>query len=291
MMQKYDAAAKAKGVCIVPHCGIDSVPSDMMAYLCAKAAREHCNVGIRDCVNSIQKISFKASGGTSHTAIGLVEAYPLRFLAASLRPTALCPIPAPKVKPSTTGVLPSVLGWRHVKDLGLLTDSPSAGADVGIVYRSWALLDGGRYYGPNFSFTEYLRTPNVITGMLTHYLLGLALFALYLRPFRWLLRRFAYVQGTGQDRQEANKGRLVFKAVATADEPRKRRTFASFEYNGAGYYMTGITLVEAAMVLLRDGDVLGKRLAGMITTATLGYGYVERLRKAGIKLEYGMLDP
>lgn len=83
---------------------------------------------------------------------------------------------------------------------------------------------------------------------------------------------------------------LSYKAVATADEPSKRRSFATFDYNGSPYYMTGITLAEAGLVLSRGGDCLGKRLGGMITSATLEMEYVERLQKAGIKLQWGMLD-
>lgn len=290
MMRKYHEAAKSKGVCIVPHCGIDSVPSDILAYLCAKTTREKLNVGLKDCVNSLQKISATASGGTAHSAVGLLEAYPLKFLGESLKPAALCPIKPPKAKPTTNGILATLLGWRYVKDLGVLTDSPQAVSDVGIVYRSWGLFNSGAFYGPNFTFTEYMRASNVITGTLIHYLFAAFFLGMYFRPFRWLLRKAAYVQGLGPEREEANKGVLSYKAIATADEPGKRRAYATYYYQGAPYYMTGITLAEAGLVLSRGGDVLGKRLGGMITPATLEMEYVERLQKAGIKLEWGMLD-
>jgi hypothetical protein len=261
----------------------------MLAYLCAKTIRDTLNTSLKDCVNSIQKIAFGVSGGTTHTAIGLVEAYPLKFLNASLKPTALCPISPPKAKPGTKGIVSALLGWRYVKDLGVLTDSPQAASDVGIVYRSWGLFDGGKFYGPNFTFTEYMRVSNVVSGTLVHYLLATFLIGLYLRPLRWLMRKAAYAQGSGPDREEAKKNVFSYKTVATADDSSGRRAFATYFYRGAGYYMTGITLTEAALVLSRGGDCLGKRLGGMITTATLEMEYVERLQKAGIKLEWGML--
>jgi len=290
MMNKYHDAAKAKGVCIVPHCGIDSVPSDILTYLCAKTTRERLNTGITDCVNSLQKLVGNASGGTIASALGLVENYSLKFLQKSLHPTALTPIPAPKAKPSTLGLLYSLLGWRHVKDLGVLTDSPQAVSDIGIVYRSWALFNSGAYYGPKFTFTEFMRASNIIAGGFIHYASLTFFMLMYLRPFRWFLRKFAYVQGEGPTREDANKGSISYKAIAKADEPKQRRSFASMHYQGGFYYLTGIMLAEAGLTLARGGDTLGRRLGGMITPATLEMEYVERLQKGGIEIEWGLLD-
>jgi short subunit dehydrogenase-like uncharacterized protein len=290
MMLKYHSAAQAKGVCIVPHCGIDSVPSDILTYLCAKTARSSFNTGIRDVVNSLQKIVGNASGGTTASALGLVENYPLKFLQKSLHPAALCPIPAPKAKPSTLGVLPSLLGWRRVKDLGVLTDSPQAVSDIGIVYRSWALFNEGAWYGPNFSFTEFMRANNVLAGSLIHYGLTTFFLMLYFRPFRWLIRKFGYAAGDGPLRADADKASISYKAIAEADEAKRRRTYATMSYQGGFYYLTGIMLAEAGLTLVRGGDTLGRRLGGMITPATLEMEYVERLQKGGIKVEWGVLD-
>jgi short subunit dehydrogenase-like uncharacterized protein len=273
----------------VPQCGIDSIPSDILAYLCAKTAREKLNVGLRDCVNSLQQAVGRLSGGTSHTVIGLVEAYPLSFINASLKPGALCPVEPPKTKPSTVGLGSAVLGSRRVLDLGTLTDSPQAFSDVGIVYRSWGLFDSGAFYGPAFTFTEYLRVSNGLVGACVHYMLGFVLIGLCIPPVRSMLKCLAYKPGTGPDREESAKNILSYKAVATADEPEGRRCYATYHYEGSVYYMTGITLVEAALVLSRGGDCLGKRLGGMITPATLEMEYVERLQKAGIKLDWGTL--
>ncbi|KAF2802703.1 uncharacterized protein BDZ99DRAFT_512369 [Mytilinidion resinicola] len=281
MMRKYDKAAKAKGVCVLP--------SDILAYLCAKTAREKLNVGLRDCINSLQTLVGTFSGGTSHSVIGLVEAYPISFINASSKPTALCPIAPPKATPSTIGRWSSLVGSRHVSGLGRLTDSPQALSDTGIVYRSWGIFDAGAYYGPQFTFTKYMRVSNGLIGACVHYLFAIVLIGLYLRPVRSIFKRLSHSPGAGPDAEEAAKNILSYKAVATADEPRKRRVHATYHYEGSVYYMTGITLTEAALVLSRGGDCLGKRLGGMITPTTLEMEYVERLQRAGIKLGWGML--
>ena len=206
-----------------------------------------------------------------------------------MKPLALCPAPPPKREPASS-LLSKLLGWRQVPDLGILTYSPQAASDIGIVYRSWGLFDSGSMYGPNFTFSEFMRVRNGFIGSILSYLFTFATVALYFAPFRWLLKKYVYPPGSGPTKEETAKNRLSYKAIATADEPKKRRAFATFDYTGGGYYMTGILVAEAAMVLLRGGDVHAKRLAGMVTPATLEMDYVERLQKTGIKLNWGLME-
>lgn len=58
-------------------------------------------------------------------------------------------------------------------------------------------------------------------------------------------------------------------------------------YDGGIYNVTGIFAAEAAMVLLRGpDDVFAKKLGGgILTTATLGQPYIDRLIKAGVIFE------
>ena len=78
--------------------------------------------------------------------------------------------------------------------------------------------------------------------------------------------------------------------IAHADDESQKRSYATLHWDGGFYYLTGVMLAEAAMVLVRGGDVLGKRLGGMITPATLEMDYVERLQKGGIKVDWGMMS-
>lgn len=54
------------------------------------------------------------------------------------------------------------------------------------------------------------------------------------------------------------------------------------------YLLTGVTLAEAGMIILR-GNEGKKHLAsfggGLLTPACLGLEYVERLKQAGVKLQ------
>ncbi|KAF2400612.1 NAD(P)-binding protein [Trichodelitschia bisporula] len=290
MLQKYHETAKANGSFIIPQCGIDSVPADLLAWLLVRHVRKTLNTGVREVVNSLQKISGAISGGTATTAISLIEAYPLKVLRKSMHPFALCPIPAPP-KFSPGGILSKLLGYRTVPDLGVLTTSPQAGSDIPIVNRSWGLFDNGALYGPNFRFSEYMRTRNAFTGALTAYAFGLLMLGLVFKPIRSLLKRLAYAPGEGQTKEEAKHNVLRYKATAVADAQPARRAVATFDYTGPGYYLTGVMLAEAALEVLDGGDFYARKIGGgMVTPATLGEGYVERLRKAGCKIEVDMLD-
>jgi short subunit dehydrogenase-like uncharacterized protein len=229
------------------------------------------------------------SGGTATTAITLVEAYPLKFLAEAMKPFALSAVPPPKETISES-FWTKLLGYRKVPDLGILTDSPQSGSDIPIVNRSWSLFSNGEYYGSKFSFSEWLRVKSRFMGMVVHYVTAVSLAMLLFRPFRRLLKGLVYQPGSGPTKEESSKNVLSYKAIATADHASKQRSVATFYYRGGGYYMTGILVAEAAMLVLRGGDNLAKRLGGMVTPATLEMEYIERLRKAGIKIESKMID-
>ncbi|QDS75068.1 hypothetical protein FKW77_006704 [Venturia effusa] len=289
MLLKYHDTAKNNGSMIIPHCGIDSVPADILTYLCVREIRSKLSVGAKSCINTLQKATGKISGGTALTAITLIESYPLTFVGKSMEPYALSPLPEPKGKTGES-IMTKILGYRSIPDLGILTDSPQAGSDTGIVYRSWALFEGGEWYGKNFAFSEFYRVPSAFMGAVVHYVLSFGLVALLLPPVRWLLKRMAYEPGQGQTKEETAKNEMWYKCIATSDSPEEKRAVSTFGFVGGGYYMTGMLVVEAAMTILRGKENLAKRLSGMVTPACLEMEYVERLKKAGIQIECKMME-
>lgn len=63
-------------------------------------------------------------------------------------------------------------------------------------------------------------------------------------------------------------------------------------YDGGLYRVTGIFAVEGAMVVLRGPeDIPAKKLGGgILTPSTLGQPFIDRLVKAGVKVETSLLD-
>ena len=86
---------------------------------------------------------------------------------------------------------------------------------------------------------------------------------------------------------------MHYRAVGVADTERGERALAQFEWGGSAYMLTGVTLAEAAMVVLR-GDLkateAGRRGGGLLTPATLGGQFIERLTKVGVKMDVCMCE-
>lgn len=106
------------------------------------------------------------------------------------------------------------------------------------------------------------------------------------------------IGGAGTDYRVSSgtkNDRLVYRAIAVADHNEldtPERASAGLEWTGSGYYLTGLLLAEAAMVILRgEGTTEAQKLGGgILTPATLGQQYVDRMRKAGVKIDVGMMS-
>ena len=230
------------------------------------------------------------SGGTLATVLGILDYYSLKELGDASAPWALSPVPGPK-RSRGSSLLTRLLGVRFDTDLGTLTSFIAASGNTAIVQRTWGLLDNGRYYGPKFHYSEYMQVRNALVGVGIHLALVFAGLALLFPPFRWLAKKFVYQPGQGASKESTKNHALEYRAIATADQDNQNpsRAIAKFRYNGNLYYLTGIFLAEAAMVIIRDDDLVRTLGGGVLTPAMLGQPFVERLRKAGVAFEVGML--
>lgn len=60
-------------------------------------------------------------------------------------------------------------------------------------------------------------------------------------------------------------------------------------FDGSMYHLTGICLAESAIILAREDTFAHKLGGGVLTPATLGASYLERLQKAGLKTVVKMM--
>ncbi|OCL04489.1 hypothetical protein AOQ84DRAFT_346151 [Glonium stellatum] len=300
MIEKYDETAKKNGAIMIPQCGLDSVPADLLAYILSRHIRSTLSAPTASVIVSLHAFKSGISGGTANTMLDLFDHYPLSHLGASMKPYALSPVqPMAPTPPPSSGLLHRLLGIRYVPELGTLTDGLMASVDTSIAHRSWGLYtqspDPDAAYGPRFRFTEYMRAKNTFTAALIHYAFLLGFSLLLLPPTRALLspllRRRLPLPGAGPAKDAIKKEFLNYRAVGVADTQRGERALARLEFGGGAYMLTGVTLAEAAMVMLR-GDLgateAGRRGGGLLTPATLGDQFVERLKKVGVKIEVRM---
>ena len=207
----------------------------------------------------------------------------------SSKPYALSPIPGHKDE--QVPLLTRLSGVRYVPDLGTLTTGLAGDINTSLVQRSWGLLNRGDYYGQRFQYKEYATTRNSFTGLVTHLVITFGLAALAIPPVRWLAKVFVHQPGEGPSRESTAKDRVEFRAIATADTEGSKRATAICGFNGSAYDFTGVLMAEAAISIVRDGNNSPAREigGGILTPATLGQAYVDRLRNAGVVLEASML--
>ncbi|KAI4094659.1 MAG: hypothetical protein LQ344_002130 [Seirophora lacunosa] len=289
MIQKYHDTAKANGAIMIPQIGMESAPSDLLAWSLARVIKEKLSQNTKEVVASIHEIHSQPSGGTLATVVGLLDHYSLGEMMRASAPWALSPIPGPKSS-AAVSLKTKMLGVRYEQDLGTLTTSITAGPNVAIVQRTWGLLGGPKSYGPNFQYHEYMRVKNSLAGVIIHFALSLGLFALAMPPLRWLLQYAAHnfhAPGQGTSKADAAEEMLELRAVAEADDgsSHPRMAMAKFRYDGSIYYMTGVFLAEAAMVILKNDGLVKELGGGLLTPAMLGQPFVDRLRNAGVILE------
>jgi short subunit dehydrogenase-like uncharacterized protein len=200
-----------------------------------------------------------------------------------MSPFSLSASAPPKNIPSQP-ILEKVFGVRAIRDLGTVTTSPSAIADITIVHRSSSLMP--ELYGPQFFFHQYLSVRNAMIGLALHFgfMIGISLLAL--PPVRWLVRKFVFAPGSGPRREDSTNDRLEYHAVATADNAEAQRVFGKITYGGGMYLFTGLLLAEAARVILDEEEKIKKvSRGGIVTPATLGQDFLDRLEKCGCNVE------
>lgn len=220
-----------------------------------------------------------------------MDHHTLSELSASSKPFALSPIPGPRSH-STASPFTKILGIRTHPVLGLLTTSIQAGADIPIVQRTWGLLGGAKLYGPNFYCEQYMRTTSRLRGIALHFAITVGIVLLVIPPVRWFLKKLIYAPGDGPTEEESRTHKVEYRAVAVADVPgtAKPRAYARAWYESGMYHLTGLLLTQAAITLLKDDVVAKKFGGGILTPATLGQPYIDRIDRAGFKFEVRMLE-
>ncbi|CAG7932398.1 unnamed protein product [Penicillium olsonii] len=284
IIEKYHETAKANGAIMIPSTGVESAPADVLAWSLAKRVREDLSSPTRQIDGTIKEMkSSGPSGGTLNTILTMFDWLPVSELSRSMTPFALSASPSPNKMPSET-ILEKVFGVRAIRDLGTVTTSPSAIADITIVHRSSSLMP--ELYGQKFVFRQFLSVRNALVGIALHLGFAAGLTLLLFSPVRWLLRKFVFAPGAGPSREESTNDRLEYNAIATADNAEKQRVFGKISFAGSMYVFTGLLMAEAAMVILNEEEKIKKiSRGGIVTPATLGQDYVDRLEKVGCSVE------
>ncbi|KAJ0107590.1 saccharopine dehydrogenase [Diaporthe amygdali] len=291
MIKKYEKVAKQTGSMLFPEIGFESAPADLIVWSLAKHNRTELAAKTREAVMSIHRINAAPSGGTLASLLGFFDTFSLKEITETMRPFALSPVPNPNAASHKPSLKTRLTGLRTVPNLGKMTTCLAGDSDRAIIGRTWGLFEQigtkeAEAYGPNFAFSEYMRTRNWLSGVLMHW--GIAVVSVLLvalPPLRSVVRRFVYKQGDGPDKEQSKKHEIEIRGVAAPDTERPvgKQAFCRATYFGSMYALTGTLLAEAALTVLEDDIDLGG--GGVFTPACLGQGFVDRLDGAGFKIQ------
>ncbi|KAH7018796.1 Saccharopine dehydrogenase-domain-containing protein [Ilyonectria destructans] len=290
MISKYHDMAQASGAIMIPQSGFDSAPADLIAFVVATHLRRTLNVSTAEVLTSVD-VRSNPSGGSLLTALSMFDFYSSSQIADSYKPFALSPVQPPvSSAPPSQSFRTNFFGTRYDRELGFLTDWYQSAMDTAVVQRSWGLLAGGEAYGPNFRFGEWMAAKSSFHAAMVHLKMAFGTTIVLLSPARWILKKLVTRPGEGPAPEAAKNDYAHFRAVGVADSPNHERVVATLKVKGSLYSFTGLAITEAAMVILRGGETEAKKLGGgILTPATLGDEYVERLRAVGVEFDVKIL--
>ena len=181
-------------------------------------------------------------------------------------------------------MLSRMFGYRNIPGLGICSTSFLAICNESVAHRSATLLPEA--YGPAFHLHEFLPVPNIFSALLVHLFTRLGLFLLAIPPLRALLKMLIPPGSSGPDISKANIERQTFCALGNPASKEGKKVLALFRWNGSLYYCSAAMGVEAAMTVLGTERTPAHQIGGgILTPATLGMPFIERVRNMGATLE------
>lgn len=127
--------------------------------------------------------------------------------------------------------------------LPLLSTSMSGKANEAIVFRTWGLMKQElalqkEFYGPEFTYREFMYAPGFIRGMLMHYFIVVGGYLLLLAPVRALMRQFVFKPGDGPDMEKAREEVIELRAIgkAASEAAGNKQVLGKLTYHGSMYY-------------------------------------------------------
>ncbi|KAF8539824.1 Saccharopine dehydrogenase-domain-containing protein [Trichophaea hybrida] len=299
MIKKYHQTAKNKQAIMIPQCGFESAPLDLGTFALVKAIRDELAMGVGDVKFSVHELKGAVSGGTLETSLCLFEHATLHDICKAAKFDALSPVKGPK-QPFRYPICRDV-------DLGILTSWIGSTGDRSIVYRSWGLIEGGKFYGENFSWKEYRRVSNYVSAFSLLIIMNIAIIIPLLSPLRWLVRKILHPgKGEGPSNEfgcQLLKGlslftnisrsrrnhRVEWRGVATVDDDSDtpRKAFVRVQSTVDPYNLTALCIVQVANSILFNKTTLAAKLGGgILTPATVASTELfELLEQGGLMIE------
>lgn len=264
MYVKYHEVAKQNGARIVHCCGFDSIPHDLGAYFTVLQLPQDEPITVESRVRASGMIS----GGTFHSALnGFGHAKQTIDAVRARR----------KIEPRPEGrkvgtMLPKL---KRDKQMGMWV-APLPTIDQFIAERSAATLDR---YGPSFKYGHNYAAKHLATVVAGTIGVGTVMFLAQIPPLRRAMGKLI-PPGTGPS--EARRAKSWFR-VEFVGKSGGETVRTAVSGGDAGYGETSKMLAESGLALAFD--VVPERAGQLTPVAAMGDALLERLPRAGIKIE------
>lgn len=301
MIRAHDGTARANGVCIVPTCGFDSIPSDLGCFMVVDYMRTKLRQGVAD-VKAGFSVGGSASGGTLHTMMGLIDSGRARDMA---NPRHLCVPPtdvddAPDPRAIVGPVRNTVLAWdADFKKWQI--PFLMAGVNNAVVRRSayLAAVAGTPYTRPTtdaaaasdevdsvpFTYNETMSRSGFLRAFFIAGMMGVGVLLAMVSVCRRLAARFVLpAPGTGPSPAVRSRSFFRTKFVATSVGAAPVKVIGEVSGGDPGYDETAKMVAEAGLCLAENRDELPGRGGGILTPASaFGHTLIRRLTKANMQ--------
>jgi len=284
LIERHHADAVGSGTRIIPCCGFDSVPSDLGAYLIARAVlRQHGEPCTS--VKACHSMRGGLNGGTLASALNMMDAKQEKLFADPflLNPAGARPLAASRhADPIAPHLDLDFNAWVGPFVMGPI--------NTRVVRRSAALLAaaGDAAYANDFSYQEYQRfgagplAAAAATGVSLS--MGLGRAAMQLEAVRQVTKALAPAPGTGPSEHSMDNGSFRCELVGKSASGKQVRGRIAGQ-GDPGNRATTRFVCEAALALALDQDKLPGG-GGVLTPATgLGDVLARRLAAVGMTVE------
>ncbi|KAJ3750462.1 Saccharopine dehydrogenase-domain-containing protein [Lentinula detonsa] len=298
IIERYDYVATKTGSILVPACGMDSLPADIVVHMANNALKALSKDAAQplqiDTSTSSYDLHGVFSNGTISTIVSTLGSTPKHKLTESLRDYYLSPVagrPSPSPRLKYAMALPST---REIVVGGYFLMS---GSNRSVVQRSWGLLEwnflntrspeaNARRYGPMI-YEEFMRQKNTLSSVLLTLTLVIGFTLMTIPPVRWFIGKLGMKETSVDLDKELESGSIDVINVTTSlpsssfPEPVKVETTISAK-GDPGYYLSPIMMAESALALLLDSEELPPlaKKGGVLTPAiAFGDVIVRRLQE------------
>ncbi|KAF8718970.1 hypothetical protein AX14_011616 [Amanita brunnescens Koide BX004] len=272
IIMRLDYFATKTGAIIVPSCGMDSIPSDLFAYLSNKTLKSALNEDGQDydtTSTTAYRINSSISGGTFATAISTIEEIDenkwIYFRRShSLSPATGLSIPLfqPFYRLTIPGEEPLIGGYFMMRGVNTaivqrtqgLFEVQSLREKMGQASKNEnaAITVQKQRYGSLFRYDEFFVTSSVWKALVMSFSFALAMLLLrFLPPVRWLAKMYLPQPGEGPSDEQMKNGYLIGTNLTTSASHPPVQVKTVIKIKGdPGYQGSAIMVSECALALL-----------------------------------------